>query len=225
MRITVSVASVVIAYVVATGCYRPALRDCTVECSEPTDCSGDQICRDGWCTGTAADVCDVPASGPDSGTPIDAASDGAPPDSALCALGCTNGTCDPAGVCVIDCSVTGSCATSDVKCPPNVPCRVVCGDGACLKKIICGLATSCEVQCAGANSCGDEIQCNNVPCEITCSGASSCDRRVKCGMSCSCDVQCTGTGSCGEVSECPMAAACALGRGCSSLISGCETCP
>ncbi|MBA3453993.1 MAG: hypothetical protein H0T42_12935 [Deltaproteobacteria bacterium] len=214
-----------LAFAVATACYHPTLRDCAVECSAPTDCSGDQICRDGWCTGEGTDACQVPSTSADSGAG-DAAVDGPLPDSdpGLCPLGCTNGTCDANGVCVIDCSATGSCAEADVRCPPNVPCRVICGDGACAKKIICGLATSCDVDCVGTGSCRDEIQCGTIPCDVTCSGASSCAKRVKCGMSCSCDVRCTGINACAEIAECPMGTSCALGRGCSSVVPGCETC-
>ncbi len=218
--------SVVTAYVVVTGCYRPSLRDCTVECSAPSDCSGDQICRDGWCTGESANACEPP-SAPDSGTDDAGIADGPLPDADLtrCVLGCTNGTCDANGVCVIDCSATGSCTAADVRCPANVPCRVVCGDNACTKKVICGSATSCDVDCMGSDSCRDEIQCGTIPCDVTCSGATSCHKKTKCSMSCSCDVRCTGAGSCAEIAECPLDGGCLLGRGCSSQVAGCETCP
>ena len=203
------------------ACYDPTVRDCTVQCSSTTDCTGGQHCSNGWCAMPAHGSCDdplVPNGGLPDGKPANSS------DASLCELGCTNGRCDAAGVCVIDCSASSSCVSSDVLCPPNIPCRVVCGDYACAHHIICGYATSCEVQCTGASSCGDEIRCSSGPCDVTCSGTSSCRRRIKCSLSCSCDASCTGSGSCPEISECPMTTKCQLGRGCSSLIAGCDTC-
>jgi hypothetical protein len=145
----------------------------------------------------------------------------APVGPSLCDQGCTNGSCVD-GVCVIDCTTAFSCA-NDVVCPPNLPCRVVCGDHACAHKVNCGLSTSCQVQCNGDTSCQDEIICNTNRCDVDCIGASSCKRRTKCSNACACDVTCTGTGSCTEVSECP-ASTCKLGNGCSSLLTGCDSC-
>lgn len=206
------------------GCYNPALRDCTVQCSSATDCTGGQQCSDGWCVMPGRASCDdrvvldASDSPPDDGKPTDAS------DILLCRLGCTRGTCDAAGVCVIDCSASGSCSSFDVVCPPGVRCRVVCGDYACTHHVVCGYATSCEVQCSGVSSCSDEVRCSSGPCDVTCSGESSCRRRTKCATSCSCDVSCTGAGSCAEVAECPQMAKCQLGRGCSSLLAGCDLC-
>jgi hypothetical protein len=61
------------------------------------------------------------------------------------------------GVCVIDCSAPDSCP-NDVFCPPNIPCRVVCGDRSCDHHVECRLATACEVVCSGVDSCADEIR-------------------------------------------------------------------
>src|SRR6185369_14727368 len=94
---------------------------------------------------TPADAAMPPTSTPDA------------PSNSLCELGCTNGTC-VAGVCVIDCAPLNACP-NDVMCPPNLPCRVICGEQACKKKVNCTMATSCEVQCGGTNACADDIQC------------------------------------------------------------------
>ncbi|HEU0033740.1 MAG TPA: hypothetical protein VFQ53_24100 [Kofleriaceae bacterium] len=141
----------------------------------------------------------------------------------LCEQGCSMGTCE-AGVCVIDCTLPGSCATADVICPANLPCRVECGELSCIKKVNCELSTACTVLCSGDGSCHDEIKCGLGPCDVTCSGVNSCDRRTKCGTSCSCDVSCTGSGSCGEASECPTGTPCRVGNGCTSQLTGCDRC-
>ena len=215
---------VVVAYLVATAaCYQPEVRDCTVHCARPGGCTGGQVCRDdGWCAMPGVKDCpkggDVEQGGSDTVDAASATQDA--PD--LCPQGCTKGTCQN-GVCVIDCGTPYSCTESDVQCPANIPCRVVCGDHACAKHVACGLASSCEVQCTGDYSCGDVIQCNDNRCSVTCSGLSSCKRHTDCSHSCACDVTCSGTGSCVEVSACP-ASTCKLGNGCSSLLAGCDRC-
>ena len=200
------------------GCYSPSVRDCTVSCGGPGDCTGGQVCStEGWCAAPETSCMGV---APDSSM---ATSDGGADARPLCELGCPNGTCVE-GVCVIDCSAPGSCVLSDITCPPNVPCRITCGDLSCTKKVHCGLASACEVQCNGTNACADEVVCGKAPCDITCAGDGSCKKRVKCKEACSCDVECTGTGACAETPECPLMDACKLGRGCSSELAGCDRC-
>jgi hypothetical protein len=140
----------------------------------------------------------------------------------ICSQGCPNGTCIN-GVCTIDCSDPGSCPT-DITCPVNLPCHVICGDGSCGHKVNCTGALDCQIDCIGDNSCLDEIQCSSHRCEVTCSGQNACKRRTKCGNACGCDVTCSGAGSCAEASECP-AVVCRVGNGCSSQPIGCEACP
>jgi hypothetical protein len=213
-------------YLVATsGCYNPELRDCTVQCSAPTDCTGGQVCRaDGFCAMPDAKQCTKEGEN-DANLAVDAAptpTPDAPVSNAQCLQACTNGTCVE-GVCVIDCSATSACNTTDVWCPAGVPCRVVCGASACTHKVQCGLSTSCAVQCNGDLSCQDEIICNTNRCDVDCIGAGSCKRRTKCSTSCACDVTCTGTNTCLEVAECP-ASTCRLGNGCTSTLTGCDSC-
>jgi hypothetical protein len=210
------------------GCYDPELRDCTVTCATPADCAGGQLCsQDGFCVGRAfAGACTQHVLPPDAKSHAkDAAEPDGEDEAGLCVQGCANGTCDAHGVCVIDCTAMGACDMNDVICPPNLPCRVVCGDHACMHHVQCGLSTSCEVQCSGASSCGDTIMCNAGPCTVACSGASSCHKHTKCSMSCACDVTCPGTGACADpASECPLGPTCTLGKGCSSQLPGCDTC-
>lgn len=212
--------SIIVAVVLGAGCYSPSLRDCTVTCAAASDCGGGQICgADGYCAApSVAGRC----------TSTDAAVAGAdamvvgPDATSLCELGCTNGTCN-SGICEIDCSAPGSCP-GVVACPPNLPCRVTCGDGACSNHVECRLATTCEVVCSGTGSCSDEIRCGDAPCKVTCSGENACGR-IKCKNACSCDAVCSGEDSCAETTECPVGDACRLGEGCSSELAGCDRCP
>jgi hypothetical protein len=207
------------AIVSVVACYHPDTVDCTLQCGAPTDCADGQSCANGWCANTG-----VTCTHEGQPVTVDAAVNNNGPDggneNALCQQGCTKGTCQ-AGVCVIDCSATGSC--SDVACPANLPCRVICGDNSCTKKINCTMASSCDVRCTGQNACADEIQCPMGECDVACTGAGSCKRRTKCGNSCACDVTCSGPMSCMEASECPSMA-CRIGNGCSSVLATCETC-
>jgi hypothetical protein len=219
VRTTVLVIGMVVAHI---GCYQPTLRDCTIRCHSPGDCAGDQIClAEGYCAGRNVARCT------EDGEPviIDAAPD-APVSTVdardLCSQGCPNGTCID-GVCTIDCSLPNVCST-DVVCPANLPCHVICGDSSCDHKVNCTLALSCTVDCIGTGACGDEIQCSSHECNVTCSGPSSCKRRTRCAGSCACDVSCTGTDSCVEASECPSST-CRVGNGCSSIPTGCDDCP
>jgi hypothetical protein len=211
------------------GCYDPSVRDCAVSCKSAAECAGGQTCSgDGFCVspeyrgrcGHAAEP-DASEENLEDG-PVDSAENTAA--VVQCQQGCTGGTCDAQGVCVIDCSATGACSATDVICPASLPCRVVCGENACAHHVQCGTSTSCDVQCVGAASCGDVIQCPVGRCDVTCSGAMSCHKNVKCGTSCACDVGCTGSGACGAVSVCPQMTSCLLGRGCTSALNGCDTC-
>src|SRR5262245_19208695 len=146
MRVRVAL---VVAVVLDAGCYRPSLRDCTVQCSNARECGGGQICgSDGWCaTPAAAGHCEQATRSDGAGEP--------PPlgdaDDTACRAACTAGTCDH-GVCVIDCSADSACP-NDVVCPGTVPCRVVCGDSACAHHIECRTPRECEIDCIGTGSC------------------------------------------------------------------------
>jgi hypothetical protein len=221
-RLAILVGAVLTYLVASAGCYNPEVRDCTVRCSAATDCTGGQVCRsDGYCAMPDVKECKTGNDGSDI-TVVDAALNADAPDQSRCQQNCTKGSCVD-GVCVIDCSATGSCDETDVVCPASVPCRVVCGAMSCTHKVNCGLSTSCEVQCNGDFSCQDEIICNANRCDVDCIGTSSCKRRVKCSNACACDVTCTGASSCVESSECPEST-CRLGNGCTSLLTGCDSC-
>jgi hypothetical protein len=214
------------------GCYDPSVRDCAVTCHSAAECAGGQACSsDGFCVSPQyRGRCERQVS-QDAGDDEQQQMDAPPPDTggdnsalAACQHGCTAGTCDAQGVCVIDCSASGACSETDVVCPAGLPCRVMCGDHACAHHVQCTMATSCEVQCSGASACGDEIECPLGRCDVTCSGDSSCHNGVKCQMSCACDVMCSGTSSCGKPSVCPHMLSCVLGRGCTSTLNGCDSC-
>ncbi len=201
--------------VVLVGCYEPTLRECTVQCHDDADCGGGQVCgADLWCAMPGAADCEqrVEPDAPQVMPQPDASNE-------ACLAVCPNDNC-VAGVCVLDCSATGSCP-EDVKCPPGVPCRVLCGDQACGHHVDCTMATACEVQCTGADSCHDEVRCGGGACTVRCDGANSC-KRVKCAESCACDATCTGTNACTETSECPSTA-CKAGEGCTAD-GACNTC-
>ncbi len=207
------------------GCYSPQFHDCTTQCSHSSDCVNGQVCgEDGWCAEPSiAGHCEQRVAANDAARSDGSRGSDAPPDADLCAAAGTNGTCDQ-GTCVIDCSVANSCMV-DIVCPAGVPCRVVCGDKACTHHVTCPPASACEVQCTGAYSCGDVIACGTAPCAVTCSGYASCHRHTSCANACACDVSCTGTMACGELSMCPLGTTCALGHGCTSQPTGCDTCP
>jgi hypothetical protein len=221
---------VALAHLVAAGCYRPTLRDCTVQCAAETDCAGDQHCAAGWCVGAGIETCDSIGGvvTPDGSVAVTTDAGPGQPDAAvppdardICTQGCSMGTC-VGGVCTIDCSTPGACP-NDVVCPVNLPCHVICGDGSCGHKVNCTMSLECTVDCIGDMACKDEIQCSHSACEVTCSGTGSCKRRTKCANACACDVTCSGAGSCAEASECP-AALCRVGNACSSQPVGCDTC-
>jgi hypothetical protein len=69
----------------ATGCYSPSLRDCTVSCASENDCAGGQVCgSDKLCAAPdIAGKCGMAMPGPDAEVPpvdaaVDAAIDAAP---------------------------------------------------------------------------------------------------------------------------------------------------
>jgi len=198
------------------GCYKPSLRDCTVQCSNAADCGGDQICdSDGWCAAPAA------AGHCEQATSSDGAGEPRPPrdaDDTACSAACTTGTCDH-GVCVIDCSAANACPT-DVLCPGNVPCRVVCGDHACAHHVDCRMSPVCTIDCVGTGSCADELRCGTGRCTVTCSGDGAC-KRVRCADACACAATCSGPNSCIDAAECPQD--CKSGEGCTAA-AACDQC-
>lgn len=209
---------VVVAHILLCGCYQPELKDCTVQCAGANECTGGQVCKQGWCT-MPDKSCDKREE--EGLTPDGSLLTGDGTNGACTATSCPNGTCMD-GVCVIDCTAAWSCP-NDVTCAPGLPCRVLCGYHACGHKVLCGTASSCEVRCSGDYACADEIICNANRCDVDCVGSLSCKRRTKCAGSCACDVSCTGYGSCAEPSDCPSEA-CDTGSGCTDAVSGCNTC-
>ncbi len=220
MRVLGNLIGMALAYIGLAGCYEPSLRNCSIQCEAADQCIGAQVCLEGYCADSNVLRCEggqpviVDANVTDVSTPVDA--------TGLCNQACPNGTCI-GGVCTIDCSATDTC-DNDITCPANLPCRVICGDSSCAKKIICTAAASCDVDCVGSGSCAEEIECAaDRDCDVTCSGQNSCRKKVKCADSCSCDIACTGSGSCVEEPEC-QGALCRIGNACTSQVAGCNTC-
>lgn len=180
-----------------------------LECERTADCDPGRVCNDGLCVASSGGD----ASIPDGETPGDA-----PPDSNGCPDACTScsGT-----TCTVDCAAPGADCSRPIACPAGWNCAVRCTEeDPCTAGISCGLARSCDVDCAGANACRD-IACGAGRCDVACTGEDAC-RGVDCAASCGCDVVCSGAFSCRNV-ECPSLA-CSEGRGCSSEPLGCNTC-
>lgn len=187
------------------------------ECSVPSDCDPfpGRSCINGFCV--------------TSGTPIDAAPDGAQPDAprdgapdgAMCPPQCTSCRHDRKE-CVIDCA-TNSC-NSEVVCPAGWNCTIGCSTtNSCTSGIDCTDALSCTIVCSGNSSCRD-LQCGEGKCNVMCTGKSSC-RDMDCSDSCACDLTCVGgtnAASC-EGTVCPLGCG-GLGGRCSSLPPNCNTC-
>lgn len=180
-----------------------------LECPEGTECPPDRECVEGVCI------------------PITAPPDGAPPDTGeptvdayTCPPQCT--TCI-GQVCIIDCSAAGANCTDQVRCPKGFSCDIRCNtDSACRSGIHCLDATECTIQCGGRDSCRG-VMCGTGGCFLNCTGMNSCET-VACEQSCACDVKCAiGNNSCQNV-QC-TSDACEVGRGCSTMLPGCDTCP
>ncbi len=78
-------AELVLAGLLLAGCYSPSLRDCTVACSSPGDCAGDQVCgNDGLCAapGVAGQCGSLPNAPIDAGL-VDAEPIEPPPGDAM----------------------------------------------------------------------------------------------------------------------------------------------
>lgn len=148
------------------------------------------------------DASTPPPTTPDASTPPtmpDASPPPPPPPPSGCAADCA-GTCQ-AGVCVIDCTTSGSCANG-VTCPQT---------GACY------------VRCSGNKSCEGRVRCGSGPCEVECSGNMSCEHGVRCEDACACDVTCSGNMACDGEVRCPSDA-CETANGCTSAPGVCRGC-
>ena len=134
--------------------------------------------------------------------------DPAPPGGS-CPPECTGGCLN--NVCIVDCSLTSSCGTADIVCPPNFTCEVECsGDSSCsTASIYCPANYSCSLSCTSVNSCSmTTINCPvSAPCEVFCSGpSSSCSATLQlCGLG-NCEAVCTAgqdvTTDCGNACSC-----------------------
>ena len=78
--------TIILSAAAMAGCYAPDVRDCTVTCSSPGDCAGDQVCgSDGYCAapaiaGRCDEARDAPEGDPDADV-VDAGIADARPDA------------------------------------------------------------------------------------------------------------------------------------------------
>jgi hypothetical protein len=221
-------ALVALAFAIAGSCAIDH-RSGSFECAKTSDCDPPRVCSDGLCI--------VPAGAIDA--PTDGVKDGAVDAAAACPPQCTS--CNREQMtCIIDCALNGGC-NSPVTCPAGWNCNIKCSTpDACRSGINCQSAESCDVTCSGNRACRN-LTCGGGPCNVTCNGTNSCanigcgtDRctvnctgsqschTIICGQSCACDVKCGNLASCDGVSC--AAPQCDIGRDCSSLPLGCDTC-
>lgn len=141
--------------------------------------------------------------------------------SAVCdATTCADGTCVN-GACVIECQ--GQC--SEVVCPAGIPCVVNCQlSGSCASLVDCSAASSCDITCMGQNACAGGVLCGSGDCDIACFGMNSCSGTLDCGSSCACDTSCSPSSVCGNPTTCPLDQSCTSNSTCTSAGAGCDTC-
>jgi hypothetical protein len=198
--------------VLAVGCSFDR-RSGAFRCDSGEACGPERVCQDGWCVSTSQPLADGGGDGDGDG-------DAGGPDGAFaCPADCTR--CD-GDLCVMDCSVSGSCAT-EVVCPAGVRCKVECGTASCGAGIDCSAAASCRIECPNDQACAGLITCGPGFCRVECGGLDSCTGGIDCSGSCACDTFCTGAGSCAVAPSCtkPM---CTSGVDCTSVMGQCNEC-
>lgn len=178
-------------------------------CDEGQSCGTGRVCQAGWCVEMIAGDA---GSDPDADPAIDA--------SFVCPSECTS--CEGES-CLIDCSVTGSCAI-EVMCPTGLACNVTCGASACAGGIDCSQAADCVIQCPFNQSCSGPILCGTGSCDVQCGGPDSCTGGIDCSNACACDTACDGAGSCTTAPQCTDPTKCHSGIDCSSATGNCDSC-
>jgi hypothetical protein len=148
------------------SCWSKALAD-------GTECGAGQTCHEGVCR--RDEGC---AAGED------------------CELACVDDdchlSCDEANTCVVACELGADC---DVDCRDTNNCAPACASSA-----------TCDVDCRDANNC--DVSCVESSCEIRCAGAESCDGIV-CGPGARCAIECDGSDcdfelcAANDVQQCP----------------------
>ena len=187
------------------------------DCDTTADCAplGDnRVCSDGICVVPGGNPKDAAIDGPRIDAPIDG-------PMLVCPSQCTSCNLDKKE-CVIDCNTNPSACNAQITCPLGWACNVKCNtSSSCRMGVSCVQATSCKVECTGSFSCRN-VACGAGPCSVGCSGSSSCSG-IACNTSCACDVGCNNGASCFNVT-CTKPQ-CDTGLGCSSIPTGCNTCP
>ena len=186
------------------------------ECTRQADCDSGRQCLNGYCI--------VPGGAIDAPKPIDAPKTDAAVDAPMnqCPPQCTS--CNPGTMtCNIDCGQTNCTGNAAIVCPSGWNCAINCStQNACQSGINCSDAKSCAITCSGQSSCRG-IACGTGDCDVKCQAQGSC-RGVDCSNSCACDVGCSINSAC-ELLTCSSLQCDPIGRGCTSMSLGCDTCP
>lgn len=164
-------------------------------------CLGGTTCDNGVCKqeedvlldgGTRDDAPVVEA-----GVTPDAAVDAAPPDPCI---GC-QGVCQ-GGVCKVDCAKT-SCRTGVEVCAPTLPCEITCQGGGSCSDLRCTTTESCRISCGDRKESCTKVSCNAKSCDVACAGVESCKTGAG-GISIVAGVkgtlECTGDNACDKAS-------------------------
>lgn len=175
-------------------------------CTKQAECAAGRTCTDGFCV-----------------TPVDAAVKIDAPQAA-CPSQCTSCSNDTK-TCKIDCALDNGGCTQHLTCPTGWNCTIACStDNSCRNGIDCTAGKSCAITCSGAQSCRN-LSCGAGRCSVGCTGDASC-RNVTCGLSCACDVTCNINSSCTILTcKSPDCVSPSAFGGCTSLTTGCNTCP
>ena len=175
-------------------------------CAKQSDCSSGRSCVEGFCVASAVDAA----------VHLDA-------PQGLCPVQCTSCNAD-AKTCTIDCALNAGACNLPVTCPTGWSCNIACSiSNSCRNGINCGGAKSCTITCSGQQSC-ENFRCGPGPCNIDCTGRNSCSN-INCSGACACDLTChLGVSSCSGIT-CKLLQCTLSNRGCTSLATGCNTCP
>ncbi|HEY3806883.1 MAG TPA: hypothetical protein VGL61_29975 [Kofleriaceae bacterium] len=183
-------------------------RSAALACTDSSSCGGGRACVDGYCVEDGSGACPSGCASCDTTQ--------TPPVCIATNPG-GNFTCPSGLACQLTCSTSNGC--TNVTCASGSTCTIACTAGDACHSITCN-GTSCQITCTAANAC-HSIGCgggDNGSCDVMCDGTDACNS-VSCDSACACDVSCPD--GCGNVS-CPSG--CDQGSGCSSSISGCNSC-
>lgn len=130
---------------------------------------------------------DDAAFNPEAAPPPDDASPDDPAHAACVAACPAGGTCDGA-TCVLACPGIVTCKLG-VKCPPGIPCHIICSGARACGAVDCDTASTCRVDCNGDTACA-KVTSASPSTVIVCVGKTAC-KDTRCDGD-TCTVQCDG---------------------------------